>query len=125
MLNNEAQAASACFLIGPISAANTAAASSNWIDVRGFAGDILCIQQLGGVGAGTVTGSFDEASDATGASAASVNFNEGAFVAGTSNNVQIRTIGGTKGFLRYRPTLSIGPALISVTIVARKRQVGY
>ncbi len=127
MLNNEGQAASATLMFGPLAAANTAAASSTWYAVGAFDGDLVLIQQLGGVAIGNVTGSFDTAFSAAGASAASANFNEGAFVVGTSNNVQVRTLraNSTGGFIRYRPNLSAGPATISVTMLARKRQVGY
>ena len=40
MLSNEAQVASTVKLLDPVSAANTAAATSGWTDVRNAEGDI-------------------------------------------------------------------------------------
>lgn len=124
MLSNEAQAASVNILINPASYANTNAASSNWLAVGDFCGDLLCIQQVGAV-TGSITGSFDHAYSASGASAASVNFfNEGAFTTiSAANSCQVRTVSLNTlgGWIRYRPTLVTGPSLISVTVTARKR----
>ena len=121
---NELQAASAIILINPASYANTAAASSGWIFTGDFGGDLVCTQQVGAV-TGSITGSFDTAQSSTGASAASVNFfNEGAFTAvSAANNLQVRTVScnALGGWIRYRPTVVTGPALLAVTISGIKR----
>ena len=55
MLGNEAQAATSAKLLDPISAANTAAATSGWVDVRDAEGDVMVTAQVGAL-TGAATG---------------------------------------------------------------------
>lgn len=125
MLNNEAQAASANILQGPVSVASTAAASGNWMPVTDFEGDIVFIQQTGAL-TGSYLGGIEHAQDSSGTGATAITFNEGALAsvpAASANIVQKRTVSANAigGFVRNRGTVTTGPALISVTMMARSK----
>lgn len=120
MLNNEAQAAIGRKLLDPASAANTAAATSAWIDVRDSVGDILFINQVGAL-TGSITWTIEHASSGAGANAAAITPNEGAYAAGAANQIQKRTISANacQGFVRCVGTIVTGPALVAVSVAAR------
>ena len=113
----DAQAAITVKLLDPVSAANTAAATSAWVDVRQAEGDVMFINQLGAV-TGSITWTIEEASDSGGTGAAGITPNEGAYAAGAANQVQKRTIGAGagKGFVRCVGTVVTGPSLVAVSI---------
>jgi hypothetical protein len=110
-------------MINPASCANTAAATSGWIDVRTYEGDIEVIQQVGAV-TGSITGGIETASDGSGTGAAALTPKEGAFTAVSSaNEVQKRTIGkgDVLGWIRYIGTIVTGPALVGVSLCSQKK----
>jgi hypothetical protein len=122
MLGNEAQAASPNQVLKPATYASAAAASSNFIDARGYEGDILIIQNSSVV-SGALTAWIEDASDTAGTNAASANTT--AFSShGASSNVQMRTVDAKsiKGFLRYRG-IPTGSALISVMLLGRPKNI--
>lgn len=117
MLANQGQAATTVKLLDPASAANTAAATSAWVDVTKAEGDVVFINQVGAL-TGSITWTIEEASDAGGTGAAGITPNEGAYASGAANQVQKRTIpaGAGKGFVRCVGTIVTGPALVAVNI---------
>ena len=120
MLGNEAQAATTTKLLDPVSAANTAAATSGWVDVRQSEGDVMFITHVGAL-TGSITWTIESATDNSGTGAAAITPNEGAFAAGAANQVQKRTVRGatTKGFVRVVGTIVTGPALVAASVSFR------
>lgn len=109
-------------ILSPIDCANTAAATSGWIDVRTYEGDLAFIQQTGVVTAGTIVGKIQDATDGSGTGAADVTGLAFAS-AGTStdNDVQKLAIRASslRGYIRYVGTITTGPALVGVSMLAR------
>lgn len=124
MLNNEAQAATTTKLLDPASAANTAAATSSWVDVRDSQGDIMFINHVGAL-TGSITWTIEHASDSGGTGAAAITPNEGAYSAGAANQVQKRTVSANaiQGYVRCVGTIVTGPALVAVSVSTRKTTV--
>lgn len=123
MLNNEGQAAAIVKLIDPASCANTAAATSGWVDVRQYEGDLVFTQQIGAV-TGSIVGRIQDATDSSGTGAA--NITDAAFTSvGTANDVQKLTVPdkSTRGWVRYVGTITTGPALVAVSMLARPKIV--
>lgn len=118
----EAQAAIAKVLLNPASAANTAAATSSWIDLANAEGDIVLEVALGAV-TGSFTPTFETASDSGGTGAVAIVPNEGAIGAMTTNTVALRTIrkNATLGFLRIVGTIVTGPSLCSAALAYRRK----
>lgn len=128
MLNNEAQAATATALLVPGAKANTAAATSSWVDVRDYEGDLCFLSEVGPVTAGSLTPTIEDATDGSGTGAATVTPNEGAFTAVTTSNdplTEKRTINASavRGWVRYVGTIATGPADASAVLLGRKKIV--
>lgn len=126
MLGNEAQAAVQTTLLAAASAAATVNATSAWIDVRGYEGDLLFNVNTGAVTAGSITWTIEDATDGTGTGLAGVTPNEGAFTAVTTANdplSQKRTVnaGAVRGWVRVLGTIVTGPALCSADLLARPK----
>lgn len=124
MLHNEGQAATSKILLSPVSAANTAAATSGWVDARDAEGDIVFINQVGAL-TGSITWTIEHASDGSGTGAAAITPNEGAYSAGAANQVQKRTVGANaiQGYVRCVGTIVTGPALVAASISYRPKSV--
>lgn len=124
MLNNEGQAAEAVKLLDPVSAANTAAATSGWVDARKYEGDLAFTMQVGAL-TGSITWTIEDATDGSGTGAAGITPNEGAFAAGAANQIQKRTInaGAIRGWVRCVGTIVTGPALVAANFKARPKSV--
>lgn len=122
MLGNEGQAATSKQLLNPISAANTAAATSGWVDARDAEGDIVFINQLGAL-TGSITWTIESASDGSGTGAAAITPNEGAYASGAANQIQKRTVSASaiQGWVRCVGTIVTGPALVAVSISYRPK----
>jgi len=122
MLANQGQAAEAVVMVVAQSAANTAAATSAWIDVRKYEGDLVIVSNVGTVTAGSITPTIEDATDGSGTGgAAFTGLNDGAFTAVTTSNdplTEKRTLpaGATRGWIRYVGTIVTGPALVGVTL---------
>lgn len=116
----EAQAAVPRKLLDPVSAANTAAATSSWIDVRDSVGDIMIINQVGAM-TGSITWTLEHATSAGGAGAVAVTPNEGAYAAGAANQIQKRTLSASAclGFVRCVGTIVTGPSVVAVSVHSR------
>lgn len=119
MLANQGQQASSVKLLDPVSAANTAAATSAWFDVRSYEGDLLFVNQVGAL-TGSITWTIEDATDGSGTGAAGITPNEGAYAAGAANQVQKRTLAkrATRGFVRVVGTIVTGPALVAASMHA-------
>lgn len=124
MLNNEGQAATTTLMLSPVSAANTAAATSSWIDVNDSVGDLVFIVQNGAL-TGSCTWTIEHASDGSGTGGATITPNEGAFAAGSANSVQKRTVSANAvaGWVRVVGTIVTGPTLVSASVSRRKQIV--
>ena len=122
MLNGEGQAATPRLLLSPVSAANTAAATSGWIDVRDAEGDIVFTNQVGAL-TGTITWTIETATDGSGTGAAAIVPVEGAYAAGAANQIQKRCVSANAvlGWVRCVGTIVTGPALVSASILARPK----
>lgn len=120
----EGQAATTTKLLDPASAANTAAATSSWTDVRNAEGDIMFVNHVGAL-TGSITWTIEHASDSGGTGAAAITPNEGAYSAGAANQVQKRTVSANaiQGFVRCVGTIVTGPALVAVSVSTRKTTV--
>lgn len=124
MLNNEGQAATTKKLLDPVSAANTAAATSGWTDVRDAEGDLVFVNHVGAL-TGAITWTIEHASDSGGTGAAAITPNEGAYAAGAANQVQKRTVNASAvaGWVRCVGTIVTGPALVAASVSYRPKSV--
>jgi hypothetical protein len=122
MLNHEAQAAAVQHAIIAVSAANTAAATSAWLDVRGMEGDIEVIVSVGAV-TGTLVLTTEDANTSGGGASAGITPTEGAFAAATANTLHKRTIDAKahRGWIRVVGTIGTGPSLIAAVVQARPK----
>lgn len=122
MLANQGQAAEVVKMLDPVSAANTAAATSGWIDARKYEGDIVVTVQLGAV-TGSITWTLEDATDGSGTAAAGITPNEGAFAAGAANQVQKRTLSASavRGWIRVVGTIVTGPSLVAASFMAHPK----
>lgn len=113
----QGQALKAVKLLDPVSAANTAAATSGWVDVREAEGDIVFTNQLGAV-TGSCTWTIEHASDGSGTGAAAITPNEGAYAASAANQIQQRSVNASAvaGWVRCVGTIVTGPAVVAVNI---------
>jgi hypothetical protein len=117
MMGNQGQAAAVVKLLDPASAANTAAATSAWIDARAAEGDIVFTNQVGAM-TGSITWTIEDATDGSGTGAAGITPNEGAYASGAANQVQKRTVNASavRGWVRCVGTIVTGPSLVAVNI---------
>jgi hypothetical protein len=126
MLLNQASAATRPRILDPVSAANTAAATSGsakWLDVRAYDGEILVTQVLGAV-TGTIAGKLQSASDANGTGAADITGYT--FPVNTTNQSSKVVVDPKKvvgGFLGYVGTIATGPSLVAVTAAGKLKIV--
>lgn len=122
MLNHESQSSTVTKLLDPGSAANTGAATSAWVDVRGVEGDVKFTAQVGAL-TGSITWTVEDASDSGGTGVATVTPNEGAFAAGAANQIQKRTVraNSTQGFMRIKGTIVTGPAVVAASLERRPK----
>lgn len=122
MLNHEGQAATIKKLLDPVSAANTAAATSGWTDVRDAEGDVVFTNQVGAL-TGSITWTIEHASDVGGTGATAITPNEGAYAAGAANQVQKRTVpaSAVQGYVRCVGTIVTGPALVGASLMYRPK----
>lgn len=121
MLGNEAQAAAILTVLAALSAANTAAATSSYIDCRGFEGDIEFVCNIGAI-TGSCTPSFEDATDSGGTGNAAILPNEAlsAFVANTARKYTFNAK-AHRGFIRIIGTVVTGPTLIGVSRQGRPK----
>lgn len=124
MLANQAQACTVTALLKPASAANTAAATSGWVAVSDYEGDLMFIENVGVVTGGTLDGKIQHADDGSGTGVADVT--GAAFTqATTSTDDRLEKIvvsaNKLKAYVRYIGTIATGPAVVSVEMVGTKK----
>ncbi len=120
--NHLAQAQEAVKMLDPVSAANTAAATSGWIDVRKYEGDITITVQTGAL-TGSIAWGVEDATDGAGAGGAAITPNEGAFAVGAANQIQKRTLNASavRGWIRVVGTIVTGPVLVAASLKAHPK----
>lgn len=123
MLNNEDQAVTKTKLINPVSAANTAAATSSWVDTLGMEGNLLIVQHIGAV-TGSIAGKIQDADDNSGTNSADVS---GATFTSVSSANDLQTLSipkrAVRRWIRYVGTVTTGPALTQVAMLGRTKNV--
>ena len=124
MSNSDLYKASAVVLKAPADHADTAAATGSWVDVRSYEGEIAFIQQTGVVTAGTVAGVIQHADDGSGTNAETlVSFTS----VGTSTDLDVQKQSvparATRGYVRYVGTITTGPAIVGVSMLAKRATV--
>jgi len=100
-----------------VSAANTAAATSGWIDVKAYKGSLLFVVNIGTI-TGTLAGKLRSATDSGGTGAADIT---GATHSNVTTASQVRTIviPATVGpYIQYVGTVTTGPVVVGVTLLA-------
>lgn len=140
MLYSQASAATGGQIVPPKSCANTAAATSGsaqWLDVRGFDGELLVTQVTGAfTGTGSLAGKLQSATDAngtgaadiTGATFATVTLDTNAITGGSVGRATETAVVDPKrvvgGFLGYVGTMTgITGALIAVAVHGKRKIV--
>ncbi|MEY2654032.1 MAG: hypothetical protein RLZZ524_1060 [Pseudomonadota bacterium] len=122
MISNDATAATVVSVLPAVSAADTAAATSGWIDCRKYKGKLKFIINSGTI-TGSTAGKLQGADDAGGTNAADIT---GATHTAISTASQVRTIvirATERPFVKYVGTVTTGPILISVTLEAHPGSV--
>lgn len=127
MLNCIFEGLSSVQLLASASAANTAAATSAYVDVRGFEGQIAVVVDTGILVDGTATYTFDTATDSGATGTAAVVPLGGALTVVTTSNdplLQIAVFDCTqlKGFLRIVGTKSAAGAFqVGANVIGLKK----
>lgn len=107
-------------------AANTAAATSAWVQMKGYAGYAVIVQLVGTISTGTLIGKIQTATDGSGTGVTDL---AGAvFTTVTTSidapNVQTVVIPATAGpYIRYVGTLSAGTSDIAVAMLVSPQSV--
>lgn len=124
MFPAEAKAATATALLNSANAANTAQATGGWVDIRGFVGDLVVIQNVGAI-TGNIAGALKASTAANGANNVALPFDDGNNFAlvSAANNIQIKTVdvNSCSGWVQYVGTVGTGPAVVGVTLIARPK----
>ncbi len=110
--------------LAPANAADTAAATGSWIDVRQVIGDIRVVADVGVVTAGDITPGIEDAADITGTANSAVTPRDGAFTLVNTSNDPLRQVRHIKsdairGFIRFIGTVTTGPSYVAATIEGR------
>lgn len=126
MLNCFLEGCSVTSILAAVDAANTAAATSDYVDVSGHEGQIGVILDTGIVDGGSITYSFLTAEDDGGTGEASIVPVTGAPTVVTTSNdplVQMAVFDATqlKGFIKVVGTVATGGVLVSYTVVGLKK----
>lgn len=123
-LNSWPQAAVQVNLLSSVSAANTAAATSAWVQTSNKEGTVAVVVNVGAV-TGTLVLTLEDATDNSGTGGAGFTANEGAFSAATANTNHKRTFPAraSRGFFRVVGTITTGPSLISASYLAHPKNV--
>lgn len=124
MSNSDLYKTSPVVMLAPADHADTAAATGSWVDVRSYEGEIAFIQQTGVVTAGTVAGVIQHADDGSGTNAETlVSFTS----VGTSTDLSVQKQSAParaiRGYVRYLGTIATGPAIVGVSMLAKRATV--
>lgn len=114
-------------LLEPIDATATVNATSGWVDVRGYEGEVAIVFHAGILDGGSVTWTAETADDGSATNSAAITFTEGALTQVTTSNdnpnIQIRTVPARalKGYVRTIGTIVTGGALVSTCLIGCKK----
>jgi hypothetical protein len=123
MISSDPLAATRVNVLPAVSAANTAAATSGWIDVRPYKGTLSFVINSGAI-TGSFVGKLQGADDSGGTNAADITGATHASVS-TANQVKSIQIPATyRPYIKYIGTVTTGPVLISVTLSAHPGLTG-
>jgi hypothetical protein len=112
MISNDGRAVTPTAVLAAANAANTAAATSGYIDMRAAKGEIVFLQ-IQGVTTGTLTGKIQGATDSTGGGVADIT--GATFTAGTGTGIQKCVVAASAApYMRYVGTIVTGPVQIAV-----------
>lgn len=105
-------------LLDPKSAANTAAATSAWVDVGEAEGDLM-IQVSTGAITGGIVWALHHATASDGTGDAAITPDTGAFAAVTANTTQIRVVNSNalNQYIQLVGTITTGPVLVEATVI--------
>ena len=124
MLSNQGHAVTATKILAAASCANTAAATSTWVSVAEFEGDLVFVENVGTVTGGTLDGKIRHADDGGGTNAADVTgatFTQ----AGTGTDERTEKVvvnaNKLKPYVQYVGTIVTGPAVVGVVMLATKK----
>lgn len=121
MLVNSLQGLVGTIMLNPVSAANTAAATSAWVAVPvGWEGDVLFILQTGAV-TGSMAAILETADDNSGTGARTVTFADAtaAFTAVSAANKIEKKVVDRKAlgtYVKFTGTVTTGPILIGLAM---------
>jgi hypothetical protein len=121
MLNTSIQGAVAITLLDPVSAANTAAATSGWVAVGVGEGDVVVILHTGAL-TGSMASILQTADTSGGSGARTVTFSDGtaAFTATAgANTLEKKTVDrkALGSHVKFVGTVTTGPILIGVSML--------
>jgi hypothetical protein len=112
-------------LFAPVSAANTAAATSAWTAVTAYEGDVAVEISIGII-TGTLDITFSTNDAASDSGATAIVPTDGALAQVTTSNddaiyTAIFPARALRGYLKVIGTVGTGPALIAYTLIGRKK----
>ena len=127
MIGHDFQKAKAHVMLAPQSAANTAAATSLFVDVRNFEGDLQFLL-MAGIITGTLDWTLEDATDAAGTGVATIAPSVGSFTQITTSNDPLGqrvTLNkkACRGFVRVKGTIVTGPALVCAAMQAVPKDI--
>jgi hypothetical protein len=104
-------------MVNPASCADTAAATSAYIDCRGYKGDIIFTQHSGAV-TGTLAGKLQGADDVGGTNSADITGATFTSVTAANKLYSISVPATYRPFIRYVGTVTTGPVVLGVHLRA-------
>lgn len=124
MLNSEAQGSTVQVLLASINAAATANATGTAVDISGYEGHLVIVQNVGVVTGGSIAGKIQTGDAADGSDAADVTGATFTTVT-TSNDPKIEKItvecNNLKKYIRYLGTVTTGPAQVAVEMIGKPK----
>lgn len=127
-LASQVGALTALKFLNSVSAANTAAATSSRIAVAEYEGEVAVLINIGII-TGTIDFTFETGTDNSGTGEVAIVPQGGALTQITTANddgtpyLAVFPASKLKGYLRVIGTIGTGPALISYTLIGRKKTV--
>lgn len=120
-MQNVLKGLSGLALLDAVSAANTAAATSAWIDVKGYEGIITLVLSVGTI-TGTLTFTFEEADNVSGDNNVAVVPIEGAIAQITTANDNVLILRSfdarrIRSHLQVIGTVATGPAPVAYSLI--------
>lgn len=112
-------------LLTPGEKADTAAATGSWVSVSGYEGQIVFVQHVGAVTAGSIAGKIQSASDDQGTGAADIATFTSVTTSNDNPNAQRASVPARAcgAYVRYLGTITTGPAVVGVEMLASPKSV--